>query len=100
MIQIAHLFQQESLFTDLVVNVGHGQFECHRLILASCSPYFRNLLLGHNVGKGAKLKRSTLLSEGKKVIELNWIKSDVFQVSQRGKPFALNFTKTDRKKIY
>lgn len=72
--------QKESLFTDVIVNVSPKQYECHRLILSACSPYFRSLILGHNVGKGARLKRTSLIGDGKKVIELTGIKSDIFEV--------------------
>jgi hypothetical protein len=36
-------FQQQNRLTDLIIRIGGHSYECHRLVLASCPGYFRDL---------------------------------------------------------
>ena len=39
------LFYVQQLFTDIVLIVEGTEFPCHKMVLATCSSYFRSVLL-------------------------------------------------------
>lgn len=54
----------ENKFVDCILKVGERSLPCHRLILAACSPYFRELCFGEDgESKSDSTKQEVLLDD-------------------------------------